>query len=243
MEEEIKLNGDEYSLECDDDEYDIDKVLNKYENIYISIKTDIKDIRYASVWSIGLWNSQLNKALYIEPKMIRSEKVPVKIWEKLNNESYFLCLAEADANIGGTISDQENFKINIFTNEMDKCINKIKSYFNEVEEKSNKPIRLVFESSFDYVMFMNYFIERENIEDEIKPYKDMASLPIVMENMCSITNTWDAYKLSLNKWIANSRETIGKLNGEKNSEEVLMFDKLQSVIKAMAIGDLYRFFI
>lgn len=212
--------------------------LNEINNVFISVKFDSMNIKDASVWGIGISWDKGNEKLYIEPQQKRSDKLPKEVFMRMFSESYFMGLSEADAIISGVLDSGERYPINIFTtNDNKKLIEKVRQYFQKIYETNQKPIRFVFENSYDYILFLNSCFDFDE-NGFIKLYENIIQAPFIMETVCSTLNVWDEYLKAKDNFLKASEEGLNV----ENEQAKQLFVKLLPITEAMFIGDFYKLF-
>lgn len=201
-------------------------------HVYISVTTDSSDIKEGSVWFICLKSEE--KVLYVEVPH-NNTKCDADTFNYLFKQSYFQGMAEADANLKVLKKDDGNdfVPVNAFiSQDKAKQIDKIQKFIEEVYEKSNKRVVMVFENSYDYIYFISEAFEHKNGYAIIPDFIETGS--IIIETFYTLVGDWDRYLKTksefLDMFIQNTKD-------DKESQAYIIIERMSILLDTLVLED------
>lgn len=202
------------------------------DKIFIRVFYDSDNIKDASIWKIGLADSEAHM-LYIETLHENvSENISKETYYKNAMESYFKGLIGIDKKLGNLemIDDITGLKsndLNIFVDDDIKIKEKIISFIKEFTTSDR--ILLYFKDSFEQVLFFNFVknIFKENNINIIS--KNLESLNINIDTM-------EMYSKVCKDSITN---TLKEVEGNADITNLIVYMRI--ILECLILKDIYSY--
>ena len=195
--------------------------------IFVTTKFDNMNVNKGNAWAFALKSP--DKILYIEREISKTNNLSEEKYQKLVEESYFRGMTKVDENINIVSIDEENIPLNIYINSDENIKIKVKEFLEEMANKYQEQITLVFENSIDYVYFINTaFNFNEEGELELYDFMDFAS--IILETILTLTDSFEGY-------LDAKDDYIQKLDDGENDKDAVK--RLTAVTDAFILETTY----